>query len=201
MWNVKYVINNLKSSILTKSVALLNVKGKQEQLLLENTRIQKKVRNVLKDGIKAQQELKQKKDIGVNQNQNILPFYVPKDVLKTAQDYRKKRKSGTENIVKVQSAEYITELPRVNIEKRIRVEFPKSIRSTYEEIKTLVSLTWKQSRQSLTDLVGNVLCAGGLKTLRLTILFHYQKAEQMISKTFNRFVGVVIVQRETEYEI
>ena len=82
MWNVKSVINNLKQNILIKSVALLSVKGKQEQSLLENTRIQKKVRIVLKDGIKVQQELKQKKDTEVSQSQNIFKLLGLLDISK-----------------------------------------------------------------------------------------------------------------------
>ena len=86
MWNVKSVINNLKKNILTKSVVLLSVKGKQEQSLLGNTKIHQKVKNVLKDGIKVQQELKQKRNIEVNQNQNTFKLLglliILKDILK-----------------------------------------------------------------------------------------------------------------------
>lgn len=82
MWNVKSVINNLKRNILTKSVALLIVKRKQEQLLLENIKTQIKEKIVLKGGIKAQQELKQKNDIGANQRQNIFKLLESLTILK-----------------------------------------------------------------------------------------------------------------------
>ena len=85
MWNVKSVINNLKKDILIKSVVLLNVKGKQGQSLLGNTKIHQKAKSVLKDGIKAQQELKRRKDIGVNQNQNIFKLLGFLDISKDIQ--------------------------------------------------------------------------------------------------------------------
>lgn len=80
MWNVKSVKLYLNQNTLIKSAVLVSVKKRQGQSLLENTKTAIKVKRLLKCGIKAHRELRQKRNTEVSQRQNYWLLSVLKNI-------------------------------------------------------------------------------------------------------------------------